>query len=164
MVDMRHVTAAIGLVLLLLARPAAGDEPKGKAAPFNIHSGYFEKNNAGLKGESSYLALASQKKFDKIFGVAFIAGAKQRFLPKGAFETRLVAAVIKRGNAPWKYTVDKVTADKGTLYVNYQARAENPSGARFASPLILSVERAPYTQVVFIENGKKVGTAEFPKR
>jgi hypothetical protein len=150
-----------GMVGLSLA--AEGEQAKGKKADYAVHTGYFQKNNAGLKGASSYLALATREQFDKIFGVAFIAGAKQNFLPKDAFETKLVAAVIKRGNALWKYQVEKVTADKGTLYVQYKAASKPGGSARFASPLIVSVDRDKLTRIVFIENGKKAGTAEVRK-
>jgi hypothetical protein len=146
-----------------LVAGAAADEAKGKMVDFTVHSGYFEKNNSGLKGESSYLALTSQPAFDKIFGIGFVVGAKQKFLPKGAFESKQVVAVIKRGNALWTYTVEKVTADEGTLYIQYKTGSKEGGGARFASPLIVAVERAPYTRVVFVENGKEVGKAEVAK-
>jgi hypothetical protein len=162
MFRLRGPAAALGLALLaVVALASAGDRARGKKVDYALHSGYFEKNNSGLTGESSYLALATKKDFDKVFGVAFIAGAKQKFLPKSAFETRLVAAAIKRGTALWSYTVDKVTADGGTLFVEYKAKRQTDSkgATRFASPLILSVERDKLSRVVFIENGKKVGTA-----
>jgi hypothetical protein len=152
------VVAAIGLTAA-----AGAEEAKGKKVAYAVHTGYFEKNNSGLKGDSSYLAVGTQAQFDKIFGVAFVVGAKQNFLPKGAFESKQVAAVIKRGKALWKYTVENVSAEEGTLYVSYKAMSEDGGGARFASPLIVSVQRGPYTQVVFIENGKQAGKAELPK-
>jgi hypothetical protein len=158
---MRSLTSGTAvLALALLTVIAVGDEAKGKKVKYALHTGYFQKNNAGLKGETSYLALATQEQFDKIFGVAFLVGAKQNFLPKGAFQTRLVAAVIKRGKSLWSYTIEKVTVDKDTLYVQYQAAAKAGGGARFASPLIISVDKDALRRIVFIENGKQVGTAE----
>jgi hypothetical protein len=165
---MRGVPAVLSLALLAAAGPASEankDEARGQKVAFAVHSGYFEKNNAGLKGESSHLALAGKKEFDKVFGVAFVVGAKQNFLPPGAFDTKLVAAVIKRGPDLWTYTVEKVAEDKGTLYVQYKAtkRRGGKGTARYASPLILSVGRDRLTRVLFIENGQKAGTAEVKK-
>ena len=48
---------------------------------YTLHSGYFEKNNSGLKGEASYLAIADRQTFDKVFGVAFTMGKKPNVLP-----------------------------------------------------------------------------------
>ncbi len=159
---MRPVFFLIALAGLGFALPA--DDKAGDKIDYHVHTGHFEKNNSGLKGESSYLAFTNRQAFDKIFGLAFIAKKKQNFLPKNAFDDHLVAAVIKRGKAVWEYKVDKVTARKATLYVHYQAKAKDSGGAAtFATPLILSVKKGSYENVEFIENGKKAGTGEFRK-
>jgi hypothetical protein len=89
---------------------------------------------------------------------------KQNFVPKDAFDKKVVFAVIKRGNAITEYKVDKVTADDGTLYVEYTTKAKGDGGtATFASPLIVSVDNDKFKSVVFIENGKKVATEKFAK-
>ncbi len=90
-----------------------------------------------------------------MFGIARVIG-KQNFVPKDAFDKKMVVAVIKRGNAVTEYKVEKVTADDGTLYVKYTAKMGTAGTATFASPLILSVDKDKYTEVVFLENGKKV--------
>jgi hypothetical protein len=161
------MAAAVTLALLAagLAPAADKDQPRGKKVDYAVHSGYFEKNNSGLKGAESFLAFAAKQDFEKVFGAAFVVGAKQRFLPRDAFDKRLVAAVIKRGPMLWTYTVEAVTEDGGTLYVQYKAAAKGGGNgtARYASPLILSAERGGLSRVVFIENGKKAGTADVAK-
>jgi hypothetical protein len=161
---------SLPLLAAVLCLPAAfaapvpdTDKAKGKAIEYDVHDGQFEKNSSGLKGDSSYLAFADRESFDKIFGVARIM-AKQNFVPKDAFDKKVVFAVIKRGNAPTEYKVEKVTADDGTLYVEYTAKAKGDGGtATFASPLIVSVDNDKYKAVVFIENGKKAATEKFVK-
>jgi hypothetical protein len=60
--------------------------------------------------------------------------------------------------------VEKVTADGDTLYVQYEAK-KGPEAAntKYASPLIVSVDKGKYTTVVFLENGKKAGTVKLDK-
>jgi hypothetical protein len=147
-----------------LARAADQDEAKGKKVEYEVHTGYFESNKSGLKGDVSYLVFTDEKAFRMTFGKAVVMGKKDNFLPKDAFDKKMVVAVIKRGTAVWTYKVEKVTADDDTLYVQYEATSKDRSDtAKFASPLIVSVEKGKYTSVVFIENGKKVGTAKVEK-
>jgi hypothetical protein len=142
----------------------AADEAKGKTVDAQVHSGYFEKNNSGLKGDTSYLAFTDQEGYDKTFGTAVVMGKKQTFLPKDAFDNKIVVAVIKRGDAISQYDVEKVTADEGKLYVQYKAMPKGGGGtAKYASPLIVSVDKGKYNEVEFIENGKKVGSAKIGK-
>ena len=135
----------------------------GSANPieYMVHSGYIEKNNSGLKGEASYLAIKDRETFDKAFEVAFTMGKKPNVLPVNAFDTRIVVAAIKRGGQVWEYKVEGVTADHATLTVRYGATSKDGSGAQFASPMVVSVARGPYKKVIFIENGKEVGKASF---
>ena len=115
----------------------------GSANPieYMVHSGYFEKNNSGLKDEASYLAIKDRETFDKAFGVAFTMGKKPNVLPANAFDTRIVVAAIKRGGQVWEYKVEGVTADHATPTVRYGATSKDGSGARFASPMVVSVAR-----------------------
>ena len=156
---------AAALLILAVFVPARADdkaEAKGKDVDYDIHGGYFESNKSGLTGDSSYLAFADQKAFDAVFGVAKVLGDKPRFLPKDAFDSKVVVAVIKRGKAIYDYKIEKVTNDDGVLTVQYTAAPQESSGtATFASPLILSVNKGKYTAVAFIENGKKVADAKF---
>ena len=103
-----------------------------------VHSGYFEKNNSGLKGEASYLAIKDRETFDKAFGVAFTMGKKPNVLPANAFDTRIVVAAVKRGGQVWEYKVEGVTTDHATLTVRYGAPSKDGSGVRFASPMVVS--------------------------
>jgi hypothetical protein len=149
--------AAAFAALLALAPARADDkaEAKGKDVDYDAHNGYFESNKSGLAGDSSYLVFTDQKTFDAVFGVGRVQGNKQRFLPKDAFDSKLVVAVIKRGKGVTDYKVEKVTDDDGVLEVQYAATPQESSGtATFATPLILSVDKGKYTSVVFIENGK----------
>jgi hypothetical protein len=148
--------AALCLPLLALAAPAPDtDTAKGKKVEYDVHNGHFVRNDARLKGDASYLVFTNRDGFDKVFGTGAVM-RKQNFVPRDAFEKKMVVAVIKQGKAITEYKVDGVTADEGTLYVRYTAKAKGNGGsADFASPLILSVDKDEYRTVVFLENGKE---------
>jgi hypothetical protein len=126
---------------------------------FTVHSGYFERNDSGLTGASSFLVIEDRTSFDKLFAVAFTMGPRPNVLPDDAFATKAVVAVIKRGGESWEYTVQGVTEQDCVLTVRYTATSEDGHGARFASPLIVSVPKGTFRQVVFTEGGKEVGKA-----
>jgi hypothetical protein len=154
--------ASAALVAIAQARADDKVEAKGKDVDYDIHGGYFESNKSGLTGDSSYLAFASPKAFDAVFGVAKVPGEKPRFLPKDAFDTKVVVAVVKRGKSIYDYKVEKVTNDDGVLSVQYTAAPQESGGtATFATPLILSVDKGKYDSVTFIENGKTVAKTKF---
>ncbi len=157
--------ATAALAALLAVAPAPADdkiEAKGKDVDYDVHSGYFESNKSGLTGDSSYLAFSSQKAFDAVFGVARVMGDKPRFLPKDAFDAKVVVAVVKRGKSVYDYKVEKVTNDDGVLTLQFTAAPQESSAtATFATPLIVSVDKGKYDSVAFIENGKKVAAAKF---
>jgi hypothetical protein len=167
---MKNLLLTLGMACVVLAETATlpsaqdKDEARGQTIKYQVHRGYFESNKSGLKGDVSFLAFTEEKAFDKIFGKAFVLGKKPNFLPRNAFESNIAFATIKRGGTIWTYKVDKVTADEGTLYVQYEASANDGGGARFASPLIVSVDKGKYSKVVFIENGKRAGTADIEKQ
>jgi hypothetical protein len=154
-------------VLLALAVCGFAQTSGGKTAKsetevnFQKFDSYFEKNNSGLKGDKSYLALASQKQFDKVFGSAATM-EQNSFMPTDAFKTKLVVAAIKRGSLR-RYEDVKVTAKNGKLIVWYNASDDAPSSATFSSPLILAVDKGKYKEVVFMENGNQVGSAKLKK-
>lgn len=153
------MTSFLFLAALTLS-PATSAE--GKAVPYHVYTSYFEKNSSGLTGDTSYLALTSREAFDRVFGAAATMRTKE-FLPDDAFERRLVVAVVKRGDRPWRYHVKDVTAEGGTLTVRYDAHPNRGGSARFASPLILAVDRGDYSKVEFIENGRRVGETHVEK-
>ena len=150
---MTHLAAlSVCLTASLFTAPA-------KPVEYTVHSGYFEKNNSGLKGETSHLAVTDKETFNKLFGVAFTMGKQPHVLPANTFDTRIVVATIKRGGKIWEYKVEGATAEDGTLKVRYTASSKDGGGAQFASPMVVSVTKGPYRNVSFIENGKEVGKA-----
>ncbi len=154
----------VGTMLMMIAVAwAADDTTKARKIPFVQHSGYFESNKSGLKGDASYLALSSEADFKKLFGMAVVMGARAKFLPKNAFATKMVVATIKRGNRIYTYKVEDVTEREGVLTVRYSAEGKEGGTAKFASPLILSLDKGNYKRVVFVENGKEVGAATIGK-
>jgi hypothetical protein len=137
---------------------------RGEKLPFEVHSGYFESNKSGLKGEASYLVFTDPKAFEKVFGIGVVMGKKPKLLPADAFDSHFVIAVIKRGKAVWEYQVAKVTEDQGKVYVEYTATSKEGGGsATFASLLIVSLPKGRYSSVVFIENRKNVATVALGK-
>ena len=165
---MKTLIAALALSLFV-AGPSTAEEAKakGQEVKYEIHTGHFQKNDAGLKGDASYLVFTDRDAFDKVFGQVPPLGGMEKpfdYVPKGAFEKDLVVAVIKRGKTTTEYKVDKVTQDDGTLYVQYTAKPKGKEGsAMFASPLIISVPKDKYRSVVFLENGKEVEKVKVEK-
>lgn len=140
----------------------------GREVKFESHAKahYFENNDSGLKGSSSYLAFTSLEQFEQIFGYAAING-NNYFLPENVFDSKLGIAVIKRGNAIRKCDIKKVTVKNKELYVWYNVepdRSSTTGTASYSTPSLLTVDKKNYTKVVFMENGKKVGTALVPKK
>ncbi|MCI0700744.1 MAG: hypothetical protein L0241_06660, partial [Planctomycetia bacterium] len=143
--------------LLLFAGSAGADDVKGEKTAYTVYDAYFEKNNSGLKGDSSFLAFADKAGFEKVFALRPPVGAKKpTALAADAFDKQFVAAVIRRGNSITTYTVQMVTLDKDTLYVKYKSAAGPAGTAKFASPLIVSASKDKVKKVVFIENDKTV--------
>jgi hypothetical protein len=148
---------AVG-TLFVAAQASARGGVEERALKFQRHDGsYFEKNNSGLKGEKSYLVFTDQQQFDRVFGPAARMGAND-FLPRDAFNTKIVVAAIKRGSMR-RYSDVKVTEENGVLLVSYTATDDKPGSASFRVPLILAVEKGGYSGVVFVENGERVGVA-----
>jgi hypothetical protein len=149
-----YLFAVIALSFAAQASARGGSEER--ALDVQRHdSSYFEKNNSGLKGEKSYLVLTDQQQFDRVFGPAAKMGANA-FLPRNAFETKIVVAAIKRGTMR-RYSDVSVTEENGVLLVSYTATDAKPDSATYRVPLILSVERGEYGGVIFVENGERVG-------
>jgi hypothetical protein len=49
------------------------------------------------------------------------------------------------------------------IYVWYKIKDAQQNSATFASPLILAVDKGQYSEVIFMENGTRVGAATFPR-
>ena len=123
---------------------------------FDTYSGYFVSNKFEPDAAESFLVIDDQKQFDKVFGVAMVMGDKSHRLPKEIFSGSIVLAAVKRGKAVCEFKVDEVTVAGGVVELRYAAGSKQSDSATFASPLIVSIPRGPYTAVRFWENGKMV--------
>jgi hypothetical protein len=152
------------LLAVMVLAPALSRADEKKVEYTVQGPGYFESNKSGLTGDSSHLVFTDKKSFDGVFRTLFVPGGKAKLLPKDAFDTKIVIATIKRGTSVYTYKVEKLTADDGVLKLSYTATGKDGGGsARFASPLIVSLQKGKYTSVEFIENGKKVGMVKVAK-
>lgn len=145
----------------------AQDKPKGEKLDIGTFGGHFEKNNSGLMGDASFLLIPDFAAFEKVFGTVPPVGlGKQppgrKTVPvtKATFETSVVAAVVKRGAATTAYTDVAAYLDGDTVTVTYKAETGKATTAKFASPLFVAVPKDKVKKVVFVENGKEVGTAK----
>jgi len=157
----RLLALAVGLFALPLSL-SADDK---KAPDFTVHTGHYEKKDSGLKDEPSLLLLTDFDAFGKVFGTVPPAGLgggvrKNNPVTKDTFEKNVVAAVIKRGKAITTYTEVTTKTDGETLTVTFKSEAGKESTATFASPLVIAVPRGKITKVVFVENGKEIGSAK----
>ena len=154
---------ALALVGLLAMSSFNEDKPKEKEPEFAVQTGHFEKNNSGLKGDSSFLMMKDFDAFEKVFGTVpplMGGGRKSNPVKKETFEKNLVAAVIKRGTSVTTYTEVGIKVDGETLTVSYKAEVGPASTATFASPLIVAVPMGKISKIAFVENGKEAGTAK----
>jgi hypothetical protein len=126
--------------------------------PFDTYSGYFVSNKFEPEAAQSFLVIADQERFDKVFGVAMVMGDKSHRLPKDAFKSNIILAAIKRGKAYWTFKVESVAETETLFEVRYSTTAKTSDSATFACPLILSIPRGKYAAVRFIENGSPVKT------
>jgi hypothetical protein len=147
------------LAVLVCQLAAAADAAK---LPFDTYSGYFVSNQFEPDAAASFVVITDQSKFDEVFGVAMVMRDKSHRLPKTAFKSNIVLAVIKRGHAFWEYRVEGVTADQGVVRLRYTGTSKATPDTTFACPLIVSVPKAEYKSVVFLEDGKEVKTLKVP--
>jgi len=155
---MKRIEVALLLsVMGWQGQSAPADETK---LPLDTYSGYFVSNKFEPKAGESFVVINDQKQFDKVFGVAFVMGDKSHRLPKDAFKSNLVLAVVKRGNAFWKYKVDGATVDQGVVKLRYKATSKKTPTTTFACPLIVSIPKGQYKAVEFLEHGEKVKTIQ----
>jgi hypothetical protein len=156
MFSLRCLIAALGL-LLCASWPVASGEKKADKIAFEVYAkGYFVKNTVKLPDNQALFVLQDKTAFEQIFGFGRVMGAKPKLVDEKLFEGNLIVTIIKSGNTLWKYEVEKVRVDKNQLIVQYTAMGKE-STAKFTVPLIVSVPRGEYTEVVFIENGKEAG-------
>jgi len=149
-------------LLLLPWRLAGADavSPLAEAVEYDTHDGYFVSNRFEAEAVTSFAVLKDQASFDQVFGVAMVMRDKSHRLPAGAFDRKIVVTAIHRGKAMVTYKVDGVVAEGGTLVVRYATQVKPDATAEFACPLIISVAKADYQAVRFLENGKQVKRLE----
>jgi hypothetical protein len=150
------------LVAHAFAEDSTGTGPGGKLAFQRYDLSYFERNDTGLTARTSYMVLTRRAQFDKIFGVAPTI-SQNHFLPDNTFKTKAIIATIARGHFLRRYNDPKVTAKNGAIYVSYTVKDMPQNSATFASPLILAVDEGPYSEVIFVQDGKRVAAATFPR-
>ena len=146
------------LLALSLSAPApAADTVSPK---YQTPGNYFEKNTAGLKGDVSFLLFKDRAAFDAVLAKRPPLMGEKRDTSTIDFAKQTVAAVIHRGAMTWSYKVESVTVKGTTATVVYSATPGPRGTANFASPLVVVVDQAGITKVVFQENGKDAGSAE----
>src|SRR5262245_21670186 len=139
----RHLGLA-GLVVCLAAAPSVAAD----AVKYDVHSGYFVKNTVKLANNPDHLALTDDAQFTNHFGVAVVMRDTARRLPRDAFRTRMVLAVVTEGDALTDYKVEKVTAEKDALKIEYKTETRKAGGsATYRSPMIVSVPKKDYKTV-----------------
>lgn len=154
------------LVSFLGAMAVAWQVAKGddtKAARHEVFDGYFVSNKFEPDAAESFVAISGQKKFDEVFGVAFVMGDKAHRLPKDAFSRTIVFAVVKRGMALWDFKVSEVVDNEGKLEIRYTAKSSPQPTATYACPLIVGVPKKAYKSVTFVEDKKPVKTLKINK-
>lgn len=139
-------------LMCLAALPAVA----GTEIAFASHTGYFVSNQFEPAAATSFVVLADQAAFDKVFGVAMVMRDKSQRLPADAFASRRVVAAIHRGKAVVSYRVERVVVAEKVLVVRYTTQSEPNATAKFACPLILSVAKGDYDHVQFVEDGKEI--------
>lgn len=153
---MRRVTAV--LVLAVMCAGAAAMAADAAKVPFDTYSGYFVSNKFEPDAAESFLVVADQSRFERVFGVAMVMNDRSHRLAKDAFQSKIVVAAVKRGKAVWEYKVEDVSVANGVVQLRYTTTAKQSDSASFACPLIVSIPKGIGTSVQFVENGKAVKT------
>jgi hypothetical protein len=130
---------------------------------FDTYSGYFVSNKFEPDAAESFLVIANQGQFDKVFGVGMVMGDKSHRLPKDAFKSNIVLAAIKRGKAVWEFKVERVTLEDAVVELRYTTTEKKSDSANFACPMIVSIPKGKYMAVRFVENGSAVRTVAIAK-
>lgn len=147
-------------MLLLFALSGAAEQIPANIVVGVEHTGYFVSNQFEPAASTSYVVLASQVAFDRMFGVATAMSDQSSRLPPDAFATRMVLAAIHRVKAVVNYQDESLAVEEKTLVFRYTTKWEPRDTAEFACPLIISVPRGSYDDVQFVEDGKTVRHVE----
>jgi hypothetical protein len=154
---MKTFAVTTGVFVVLGAAAWAAEQTK---LPFDTYSGYFVSNKFEPDAAESFLVITDQANFDQVFGVAFVMRDKSHRLPKDAFKSNMVLAAIKRGNAFWEFKVEGVSVEQGVVELRYAVASKATPDTTFACPLIVSIPKADYKAVRFVEGGKMVKTVK----
>ena len=147
----------------LLAKVLAA-VPADNSAAITQHDGHFVNNTFRTNDASLFLLITEMADFEKVFGVAAVQGKPRKWVNTRTFENSSVAAIIRRGNSIWTYKVQKGELQNGTLALHFSSEKTPPNPAtEFASPMIVSFDRADVQKVEFIENGKSVNVIAIPQ-
>ena len=149
--------------MFILAIQVAAAVPATRPVAAETLDGYFVSNQFEPASAASFVIARDQKAFDQVFGIAQVMRDKAHRLPPDAFDSKIIVAVIKRGNATVKYKVDSVNDEAGVLAIHYTTHSQASNTATFACPLILSTPRGDYASVQFIEDGQVVKKMDFKK-
>jgi len=151
----------LSLFLIAVSSFTLFAEEKGGEVKYKVFERpYFERNDSGFKGNSTYLHLTDKKAFEAVFGIGRVMGKAPELVNDAAFENGHVIAVIKRGEAITNYKVQSVKAMGKDLTITYSATMDPPGTATYHSPLIISIDKGKYSSVTFMENGKKAEKIE----
>ena len=111
---MRRTTIAILLSAVFCPGQQASAAEPAKLA-FDTYSGYFVSNKFERDAAESFVVIHDQGQFDKVFGVGFVMRDVHHRLPKDAFQSLMVIAAVKRGQALVEYKVEGVTETAGVV-------------------------------------------------
>jgi hypothetical protein len=136
---------------------------RGEKVAYQQHTGYVESPTSGLKAGPALLTFSDRPSFDKVFAGDKAKGQKVNLLPEDAFDTKLVIAALVHEPRKWIFLLDNVTADGETLYVQYRSFPIMGSTGTLPTALIVAVDRGKYNRVIFLNEGKKMGTVEIAK-
>ena len=161
--------AVVSLAILVLLGSCAKDHAASHGAPaatraveYDVYSGYFVSNQFEPDAATSFVVIADQATFDRIFGVAQVMRDQSHRLPPHLFDSHIVLAVIKRGKEMWHLKAKQVSVQNHTLTLGYVAHPKQSGSATFATPLIVSVPRGDYISIRFSENGTPIKTVDLP--
>lgn len=122
-----------------------------------VHTGHAAK--AGRTTDTTFHLFADLPAFEASFGTLPTVGQrKPNPVTTATFDTRRVAAVVTRGKAVVVFTEVSAKADGDTLTVSYKTQTGTPGAVDLACPLVVSVPKGT-AKVVFVQNGKEVGSA-----
>ena len=135
--------------------PAPVDLTQKKGESFKAYTGYFVKNSYKVDDKDIYVVLKDKASFDEVFGTAMVMGDKSHRLDNDVFEKEIILAVIHRAGGTTKFNISEFVIADDALTIKYTTEFTASPTAQFASPLIVSIAKGKYKQVIFEENQKQ---------